>query len=277
MKKLLAICIDWENIRKTVFERPKREDQPEISLNYNNPETVRHFISSFVDPYEEEIFRIFLYLSEPESRFRYHGKLYDFSDREVFRKHKDFIRKMSVQDYFAIRKGKLKLRGFKDDKYEKPILVQKGVDMLMGLDIAHLSYKKIVDRILILSGDTDIKPAIKTARINGVQVIISNCPDIIPLAEELKAHADIIRSKNFYDICYEFFKNNLIQSISQWNQNGRTVRTGLVIKSWINNWGLVKTDITVVNDFFKKMIDEKVIEINQINPENPLDGEIILK
>ncbi len=184
---------------------------------------------------------------------------------------------MSVQDYFAIRKGKLKLRGFKANKHEEPILVQKGVDMLMGLDIAHLSYKKIVDRILILSGDTDIKPAIKTARINGVQVIIANCPDISPIAEELKTHADIIRNKNFYDICYDFFKRNLIQSIIQWNQSQRIVKTGLVIKSWVNNWGIFKIDSSIINDFFEKMINENLIEIKPTNPKNPLDGEIILK
>ena len=50
--------------------------------------------------------------------------------------------------------------------------------MLFGLDIAHVSYNRLVDRILILSSDTDIVPAMKTARINGLQVILGCCPDV---------------------------------------------------------------------------------------------------
>ncbi|MEM3335858.1 MAG: NYN domain-containing protein [Thermoplasmata archaeon] len=269
MKKKTAILVDWENIRKTVFEKCSP------TLDYNRPETIKHFISFFIDNSEEEIFRIFLYLSEPASKFYYQKQSYDFSNYPAFKKHDAFVRKMSVQNYFAIRKGKLKFRGYKNDG--KPDFVQKGVDMLIGLDIAHLSYKKIVERILILSGDTDIKPAMKTARINGVQVVIGNCSDITPIAKELKTHADIIRDRNFYDICYEWFKINLIRSIPQWIQDGKIVKTGLVISSWINNWGLMKINNVSVNDFFKRMIKESLIEIKPENPDNELDGKIILK
>lgn len=269
MKKSIAIFIDWENIRKTVFETVTP------TLDYNYPEIIKHFVLSFVNSEEEEIFRIFLYLSEPTGKFRYQGTIYDFSNEKAYKNHEIFVKKMSVQDYFAIRKGKLKFRGFKNGK---PDFVQKGVDMLMGLDIAHVSYKKIVDRILIFSGDTDIKPAMKTARINGVQVVIANCTDSIPLAEELKIHADIIREKTFYDICYEWFRKKLVEGIFQWQEkNKKEVKTGLIIKSWINNWGILKASIETINDFLKQLIHEGIIEINSTNPNNPVDGVIILK
>ena len=39
-------------------------------------------------------------------------------------------------------------------------LNQKGVDMRIGLDIAALSYKRLVDRIILISGDSDFVPAL---------------------------------------------------------------------------------------------------------------------
>ena len=38
---------------------------------------------------------------------------------------------------------------------------QKGVDMRIGIDVATLALKKIVERIILFSGDTDMIPALK--------------------------------------------------------------------------------------------------------------------
>ena len=60
-----------------------------------------------------------------------------------------------------------------------PIFEQKQVDMLLGLDVAHISYCRLADRALILCcNDTDMIPAMKLARVNGLQVIVGLCPDI---------------------------------------------------------------------------------------------------
>jgi uncharacterized LabA/DUF88 family protein len=47
---------------------------------------------------------------------------------------------------------------------------QKGVDLKMGLDIAWISMKRIVDAILIISADSDLVPALKFARKEGLNV-----------------------------------------------------------------------------------------------------------
>lgn len=87
------------------------------------------------------------------------------------------------------------------DRNNNPIFTQKQVDMLLGLDVAYISFNKHVDRILILSADTDMIPVMKTAIIHGIQVIFSFCPDIQrEIDRKLKEHADFIREVTFQDI-----------------------------------------------------------------------------
>ena len=49
---------------------------------------------------------------------------------------------------------------------------QKGVDMRIGLDISSLSYKKLVDQIILVAGDSDFVPAVKLARREGIDFIL---------------------------------------------------------------------------------------------------------
>ena len=53
-------------------------------------------------------------------------------------------------------------------------LVQKGVDMKIGLDIASLSYKKLVDKIVLVAGDSDFVPAAKLARKEGIDFVLDS-------------------------------------------------------------------------------------------------------
>jgi len=120
--------------------------------------------------------------------------------------HVKFIENMQIQDYVAIRKGKLKFRGFFDAACTKINVVQKQVDMLIGLDIAHVSYNKLVDRIMIFCADTDLIPALKTARINGLQVILTCCSDVQPVNNNIKKHSDFIRDKKYQSIISTIIK-----------------------------------------------------------------------
>ena len=53
-----------------------------------------------------------------------------------------------------------------------PSIKQKGVDMRIGLDIAHLAVKRLCDRLILISADTDMIPAMKLARKEGLQVFL---------------------------------------------------------------------------------------------------------
>jgi len=191
-KKKVAIFIDWDNIRKGIFEQASNAIG---KINYNDTNNVFKFIDAFVKSNDEEIYRIFVYLCEP-----YGGTFrgIDYKTTPIYTNGMNFIDRLQVQDLIAIRKGNIAIRGV--DKNNKPIFVQKQVDMLFGLDVAHISYNKLADRVLILTCDTDIIPAMKVARINGLQVIWACCPDVQPTSNVIKKHSDFIREIKFAQI-----------------------------------------------------------------------------
>lgn len=49
---------------------------------------------------------------------------------------------------------------------------QKGVDMMIGTDIAALALNQSVDQIILVAGDSDFVPAAKLARRNGVDFVL---------------------------------------------------------------------------------------------------------
>jgi len=71
-----------------------------------------------------------------------------------------------------------------------PNIEQKGVDLRIGLDIARLSLCNLVSVIVIMSGDSDLVPAFKFARREGVRIYVDHLGS--PVRRDLKAHADIV-------------------------------------------------------------------------------------
>lgn len=122
----------------------------------------------------------------------------------------NWMKDLAARDLFAVRRGVLKFRGFKprrvpvagrplsDDDF-KPDFEQKGVDMRIGLDIATMAANRTVERITLLTGDTDCLPAMKHARINGLQVALAIPPKHRP-APELLWHSDFRRDIAWPDI-----------------------------------------------------------------------------
>ncbi len=94
-----------------------------------------------------------------------------------FRGSDAWLKELAARPQFVVRRGTLKFRGFvlnrpgasqplSDDDF-KPRFEQKGVDMRLGLDIAAHATGKTVDRIVLITGDTDCLPAMKLARVSG--------------------------------------------------------------------------------------------------------------
>jgi len=69
---------------------------------------------------------------------------------------------------------------------------QKGVDIRIGLDIASLSYKRLVDRIILVSGDADFVPAAKVARREGIDFVLD--PLWNNIDNDLFEHIDGLKS-----------------------------------------------------------------------------------
>lgn len=82
-----------------------------------------------------------------------------------------------------------------EDLTEKDVyydIAQKGVDIRIGLDIASLAYKKLVNRIILVSGDSDFVSAAKLARREGIDVILD--PMWQKIDDKLFEHIDGLKS-----------------------------------------------------------------------------------
>jgi uncharacterized LabA/DUF88 family protein len=149
---------------------------------------------------DEDVLRIFYYDAPP-----YHGnaKLPVSGKIHSFKSDDGWLKVLAKKDLFAIRLGVLKFRGFNpknipissepltDDDF-RPDFEQKGVDMRIGLDIALFCQTRAVDRIILVTNDTDCIPAMKYARRAGLQIALIELPGRAS-ARELMPHTDFHR------------------------------------------------------------------------------------
>lgn len=167
--------------------------------NVYNPDFIEKF-SLHCKSADEEILRILYYDCAPYEGYQ---KLPVSGKPHQFTSSSQWMVDLAKRDLFAVRRGVLKFRGFKPrrvpvdpavltDADFKPDFEQKGVDMRIGLDIAVYSENKAVDRIALVSNDTDCVPALKHGRRSGLQIVVIQLPNCT-VAPELLAHADYKR------------------------------------------------------------------------------------
>lgn len=75
---------------------------------------------------------------------------------------------------YQVREGRLMFRGLNADG--NPIFQQKRVDLLLGLDFALLAGKNQITHAALVTGDSDLVPAIEVARTEGVQIWLFHGP-----------------------------------------------------------------------------------------------------
>ena len=73
-----------------------------------------------------------------------------------------------------MREGRLRYRGVDADG--APIFQQKRVDLMIGLDVAGLSAKRVITHVAVLAGDSDLLPAFESAQQEGVMVWLVHGP-----------------------------------------------------------------------------------------------------
>lgn len=166
---------------------------------------------------ERYLYRIFYYDCPPLKTTVYHPLLKRniyFEKSETFSWTNDFYAALKERRKFALRLGTLsderagyvlsqeKLKKLcaglinLEDLSEHDFNInfeQKGVDMRIGLDIASLSYKKQVDQIILISGDSDFVPAAKLARREGIDFILD--PMWAKIKDDLFEHIDGLKSQ----------------------------------------------------------------------------------
>lgn len=163
------------------------------------------------------LYRIFYYDCPPLAKTVYHPALkrgIDFRKSDTFSWTNSFFDELKKQRKVALRLGELSdefasfmisptalkdvMSGKRDlsSLTEKDFSIsfkQKGVDMKIGLDIASLTYKKQVDQILLIAGDSDFVPAAKLSRREGIDFILD--PMWADIKENLFEHIDGLHSE----------------------------------------------------------------------------------
>jgi len=166
---------------------------------------------------DRSLYRIFYYDCPPLAKTVYHPLLkkgVDFRHDDIFSWMNDFFKELRKQRKVALRLGELSddfaTFAIDPDKMKKLCagtidicdlaeddfhitFKQKGVDMRIGLDIASLSYKKQVDQIVLIAGDSDFVPAAKLARREGIDFILD--PLWADIKDNLFEHIDGKRSQ----------------------------------------------------------------------------------
>jgi uncharacterized LabA/DUF88 family protein len=205
----VAIFVDWQNLYGCLSVTLRKDKS--IVFDCNNMQHLTYLFHAFLLP-SERLFRIFLYTalpmtSEEVESFCTNTKRYaGTAELGQFQKYwftpdmscninstpkakheytyemaKEFQDNLMKSDFFSLRLGQQRCQNLEANG--RPNLVQKQVDMLIGLDISHVSFHRQVDTILVFSKDTDMVPALNVARISGLHTIVatikeSGFPDI---------------------------------------------------------------------------------------------------
>ena len=163
------------------------------------------------------LYRISYYDCPPMNKNVYHPftkRQVDFGKTDDYIWANSFFKELTHKRKFALRMGRLaeeqavfNLRPAITKKLcngsldfsqltEKDFSIdvkQKGVDMRIGIDISSLAFKKQVDRIILIAGDSDFVPASKQARREGIDFILD--PMRAPIKDDLFEHIDGMRTK----------------------------------------------------------------------------------
>ncbi|MBI4027516.1 MAG: NYN domain-containing protein [Verrucomicrobia bacterium] len=87
--------------------------------------------------------------------------------------------------------GKMNLVDLKEEHVQYD-MKQKGVDIKIGIDIASLAYKKLADKVILISGDSDFVSAARLARREGIDFVLD--PLWNPISPSLFEHIDGLQS-----------------------------------------------------------------------------------
>ncbi len=155
------------------------------------------------------LFRVYYYDAPP-----FEGIANNPIDRSVLnfsmtveaRQNRALIDSLELEPDFAVRRGMIVQTGWKLgrmalkslSRVQRPItardlvpdMAQKGVDIRIGLDIAMISLKRVVDILVLVTGDSDFVPVMKFARREGLKVYLETLGHGV--RRELKAHADFV-------------------------------------------------------------------------------------
>jgi uncharacterized LabA/DUF88 family protein len=156
-----------------------------------------------------DLMRIYFYDAPPASEILTNpidGATLDLTKTPIHVRNTQLLNDLELLPNFAVRRGEAMARGWKIGKaamqrlLKKPAtptakdlvpnISQKGVDLRIGLDIARIALRQTAQVICVITGDSDLIPAFKFARREGLRVYLDYLG--MPIRRELRAHADVV-------------------------------------------------------------------------------------
>ncbi|MCY3699873.1 MAG: NYN domain-containing protein [Gemmatimonadetes bacterium] len=207
----LAILIDGEFMRLRLKDR--LASPPRAADIVGQVSSILDRIQDRRVPHPIQLYRAFFYTAGPSSQIKRHpltGQAATFGDRDSHRENRRLIENLDREEHMAVRRGELVFRGWglkrsvvdrqvrnpgedppplaPDDL--QPRFEQKGVDMRIGLDIASLALKRLVTDVAVVTRDSDMVPAFKLARREGLRVHLDRLG--VGRCEQLCIHSDTV-------------------------------------------------------------------------------------
>ncbi|WP_245942740.1 NYN domain-containing protein [Helicobacter brantae] len=216
--KKVAVIVDGSFFRKRYFDYYKKNysnTSPEVFAKAIHTHSLKHIQKNK----GEELYRIYYYDCHPFSTKAHYPnskgmRIYKSEETETFKFQTELYKKLIDLPCFALRygylnpknahwdivekkkidvlKGKIRIEDLQDQDFVFTAK-QKGVDIKIGIDIASLSIKRLVEKIVLITGDSDFIPAIKLARTEGVQVVLD--PMGNPITLEMRENIDFLTTK----------------------------------------------------------------------------------
>ena len=111
-----------------------------------------------------ELFRTYYYICPP-----YQSQYPNTDERRRKQSYDKFAYALRQLKQFQLREGRL--RKYYDEQ-GKPDFVQKGVDVLLAVDMLKLALKGAIQKAILVSSDSDFVPVVRALRDEGVFVIL---------------------------------------------------------------------------------------------------------
>lgn len=174
------------------------------------------------------LYRIFFYDCPPLDKNAQNpidGKTFSYKKTAIYQFTTSLHKHLKTKRKMALRLGRLDTGNWvlndkvfkklikneiaiKDLKTEDLVHVirQKEIDVKIGVDISSVAFKKQVERIVLITGDSDFVPAAKLARREGMDFVLDNMG--MQVNDDLFEHIDGICTHNLSKVCASIQRNN---------------------------------------------------------------------
>lgn len=216
----VAILVDGDyylrRARKFWGERPPKERADEMHKYCMRHLCRREWRNNIQTWVRDDLYRIFFYDCPPSEKQIYNPvtkKMENMKTSPVYAFRSGLHQELKFKRKVALRFGELREQDISYSLFPEVVkkllkgersldsitqddifvnIVQKGVDMRIGLDISSMAFKKQVTKIILISGDADFVPAAKLARREGIDFVLD--PMGQSISASLNEHIDGLSS-----------------------------------------------------------------------------------